>query len=543
MSHPYFSVLITFLGIFWLQSCQAPEQSIVDAPNIIPAPDSMTLSGGQLASNQTFNIVAKSEGELATAALLQEQLWLTNQVAAINTTYSAKEIEIQLQLSEEANLEKEAYELVIDNAGIKINASAAPGLFYGSQSLLQILSSKGDALPQLKITDAPRFGYRGMHLDVGRHMFPVAFIKKYIDMMSHFKFNRFHWHLTEDQGWRIEIKQYPELQNIGAFRKETAIGYATTATRDQVTYDGVPYGGFYTQEDVKEIVAYAQERHIMVIPEIELPGHASAALAAYPHLGCTGGPYHTATTWGVFQDIYCVGQESTFEFLENVFDEVLPLFPGPYVHIGGDEAPKSRWENCPHAQQRMKEEGLANESELQSYFVQRIEKFLNSRGKSIIGWDEILEGGLAPNAIVMSWRGEEGGIEAAKENHQVIMTPGEWCYFDYYQADMEAEPLAIKRITAVEKVYSYEPVPPSLSEEEQHLVLGAQCNLWSQYITSSDHAEYMVYPRALAMSEVLWSPKGNRDYEKFVKRASSIRPLMDAWEINYATHIFDQKQD
>ncbi|HAA15671.1 MAG TPA: beta-N-acetylglucosaminidase, partial [Cytophagales bacterium] len=290
--------------------------------------------------------------------------------------------------------------------------------------------------------------------------------------------------------------------------------------------------------EVREVVAYATARNITVIPEIELPGHASAALAAYPHLGCTGGPYETAKTWGVFQDIYCVGRESTFEFLENVFEEILSLFPGPYVHIGGDEAPKSRWEECPHSQKRMQEEGLKDEHELQSYFVQRIEAYLNSQGKTMIGWDEILEGGLAPNAVVMSWRGEEGGIAAAQQNHPVIMTPVEWCYFDYYQADMETEPLAIKQLTTVEKVYGYEPIPSGLTEKEASLVLGAQCNLWSEYITSGEHAEYMVYPRALAMAEVLWSPAGKRDYDQFVERVGSLRPLLDTWDINYATHIF-----
>lgn len=538
MSHPYFSVLITFLGIAFIQSCKTPEQAPVVLPAIIPAPVSMITQNGQLALNHSLNIEAVTKEELAVAQLLLEQFSITNRKASIGTGSKAQ-TSIQLKVSEDTDLDPEAYELIIDEKGISVEASTAAGLFYGSQSIIQILSSDKKQLPFIKISDAPRFAYRGMHLDVGRNMFPVAFIKKYIDMMSHFKFNRFHWHLTEDQGWRIEIKQYPELQKVGAFRAETAIGYATTRTRDQVTYDGKPYGGFYTQEEIKEVVAYAQQRHVMVIPEIELPGHARAALAAYPHLGCTGGPYQTATTWGVFQDIYCAGRESTFEFLENVLDEVLPLFPGPYVHIGGDEAPKSRWEACPHCKKRIQEEGLSDVGELQSYFVQRMEAFLNGRGKSIIGWDEILEGGLAPNAIVMSWRGEEGGIAAAKLDHQVIMTPGEWCYFDYYQADLESEPLAIKRITTVEKVYEYEPVPQGLSITKQGLVLGAQCNLWSEYITSSKHAEYMVYPRALAMSEVLWSPKNNRDYTNFVERASDIRPLLDAWNLNYATHIFD----
>lgn len=536
-----FRILTAISWILTIDSCSTPQEASLAKPVIVPAPKYMEFPEGQIQLNGAFQIIAASAIEKETSEFLSDYFAIVGKEVFINPE-SGDQPTIQLNLIESLGLEKEAYQITVDQSGIRVKASTRSGLFYGVQSLIQILSTSGDKIPYMTITDKPRFDYRGMHLDVGRHMFPVSFIKKYIDLMSRFKFNAFHWHLTEDQGWRIEIKQYPKLQTVAANRAETAIGYTTTRTRDQATYDGTPYGGYYTQDEVREIVAYANDRNVMVIPEIELPGHARASLAAYPHLGCTGGPYQTATTWGVFQDIYCGGQESTFEFLENVFEEIIPLFPGPYIHIGGDEAPKSRWEACPHCQKRIREEGLKDEGELQSYFVQRIEKFLNGKGKTIIGWDEILEGGLAPNAVVMSWRGEEGGIEAAQQDHQVIMTPGEWCYFDYYQADMETEPLAIKRLTTVEKVYGYEPVPPQLSTDQRNLILGAQCNLWSEYITSADHAEYMVYPRAIAMSEVLWSAKETRDFQAFVQRVEELRPLMDSWDINYATHIFDQQK-
>ncbi len=535
----YFLVL---LGVLLIASCTDLRQGPTGVPAIVPEPKSVRRIAGALEINGAFVIKAQTADETQVARFLLRGLRSIGADARITENQSDNTV-IALTISDGLSLGAESYELYIDEGGIKILAGDRAGLFYGTQSLIQILVTKKETVPYLEIKDAPRFGYRGMHLDVTRHMFPVSFIKKYIDMMSYFKFNTFHWHLTDDQGWRIEIKQYPELQKKGAYRAETAVGYTTTRTRAQAEYDGKPYGGFYTQEEIEGVVSYASARNITVIPEIELPGHARAALAAYPHLGCVGKSYETATTWGVFQDIYCAGKESTFEFLENVFDEVLPLFPGPYVHIGGDEAPKSRWEKCPHCQQRIAEEGLKDEHELQSYFVQRMESYLNGKGKSIIGWDEILEGGLAPNALVMSWRGESGGIAAAKENHQVIMTPTDWCYFDYYQADMDVEPLAIKQITTVEKVYGYEPVPAGLTKAEKAMILGAQCNLWSEYVTNGDHAEYMVYPRAIAMSEVLWSPRESRDYTDFVRRARTIRPLLDVWGINYAPHIFQPQTD
>jgi hexosaminidase len=375
-------------------------------------------------------------------------------------------------------------------------------------------------------------------------MFPVEFIKKYIDLLAHHKYNRFHWHLTEDQGWRIEIKKYPKLQEIGAFRKETVIGHASTATRGNAKdFDGKRYGGLYTQEEIKDVVKYAADRYVTIIPEIELPGHALAALSAYPNLGCTGGPYEAATTWGVFDDVFCAGKEDSFVFLQGVLDEVIELFPGKYVHIGGDECPKTKWEKCPHCKKRMKVENLKDTHELQSYFIQRIEKYLNSKGKQIIGWDEILEGGLAPNATVMSWRGEEGGIAAARQNHDVVMTPGNWCYFDHYQAGPEGEPLAIGNMTTVEEVYSYEPVPPQLDSIQAKHILGAQANVWTEYIPTSDHVEYMVYPRACAMAEVLWSKPETKKYEDFKLRMKEHADRLTDWKVNFARHILKDDQN
>jgi hexosaminidase len=340
--------------------------------------------------------------------------------------------------------------------------------------------------------------------------------------------NNFHWHLTEDQGWRIEIKKYPKLAQVGGYRKETVVGHAGMSK----TFDGKPYGGFYTQEEIKEVVAYAQARRVNVIPEIEMPGHSQAALAAYPELACTPGPFEAATTFGVFKDVYCP-KEETFKFLEDVLTEVVALFPGPYIHIGGDECPKDRWKESPVAQEVIKREGLKDEHELQSYFIRRMEKFINSKGKRLIGWDEILEGGLAPNATVMSWRGEAGGIEAARQKHDVIMTPGAYCYFDHYQGNPRTEPLNIGGYTTLAKVYSYNPEPKELKPEEYKYILGAQGNVWTEYMKTPEFVEYMVFPRLLALSEVLWTPQDKRSYEDFGTRLPAQLARLDAQKVNY----------
>ena len=441
------------------------------------------------------------------------------------------------------DLGSEGYKLEINPSSIILEAQQTAGLFYGVQTLLQLLPPEVESVksfkvttsnrltfPALKIRDIPRYPYRGMHLDCCRHFFPKSFVKKYIDLLALHKFNTFHWHLTEDQGWRIEIKKYPRLTEVGSWRKETLAGHAREMPEK---FDRQRYGGYYTQEDIKEIVAYARSRYVTIIPEIEMPGHATAALAAYPELSCTGGPFEVATKWGVFEDVYCAGEEKVFEFLEDVLSEVIALFPGTYIHIGGDECPKVRWKECEKCQARIAEEGLADEHELQSYFIRRIEKFLLSKGRKLIGWDEILEGGLAPEATVMSWRGTQGGIEAAKQGHDVIMTPTSHCYFDYYQADPETEPLAIGGLTPLEKVYAFEPTPVELTEEEARHVLGAQGNVWTEYIKTPEHAEYMSIPRISALAEVVWSRKEARDWQDFLRRLEQLFKRLDAMGVNY----------
>ena len=428
---------------------------------------------------------------------------------------------ISLIISSDDSLNTEGYVLNIFNDEINILANSPNGIYYGIQTLNQILdsgqkSNKGITILNMKIVDGPRFKWRGMHLDVGRHFFDISFIKKYIDYIAIHKMNIFHWHLTEDQGWRVEIDSYPKLTEVSAFRDETLIGHYRDEPRK---FDGKKYGGYYTKDEMKEIVEYARKRYITVVPEIEMPGHSRAVLAAYPELSCTGGPHTVAKLWGVHKEVFCAGKESTFEFLEKVLIEVSDIFPGEYIHIGGDECPKDRWKEHELDQQRMRKEGLDNENELQSYFIKRIEGILNKLGKRLIGWDEILEGGLAPGAIVQSWRGMEGGISAVDAGHEVIMSPTSHAYFDYYQSkDRLDEPLAIGGYLPLEKVYQFEPVPEEIDSDKEHLVLGGQGNLWTEYISSSDKAEYMVLPRMSAMAEVLWSPRVLLNYRSFSNR-------------------------
>lgn len=465
---------------------------------------------------------------------IKAQTGLELKITSKATSKNAIQLEIQAANSQEVN--KEHYDLSIDANKINIAALANQGLFYGVQTLLQNIpyeNAKIVKVAALKITDEPKFKWRGMHLDVGRHFFPKEFIKKYIDYIAMYKMNTFHWHLTEDQGWRIEIKKYPKLTEVGAWRNGSMIEHYN----DQ-KYDTIRHGGFYTQEDVKEIVAYAQKRHITIVPEIEMPGHSQAALAAYPEFSCTGGPFEVAKIWGVLEDVYCP-KEETFTFLEDVLTEVLALFPSEYIHIGGDECPKTRWKNCNHCQNLIKEKGLKDEHELQSYFIQRIEKFLNSKGRKIIGWDEILEGGLAPNAAVMSWRGTEGGITAAKEKHFVVMTPGSHVYFDHYQGEPKNEPIAIGGYTPLEKVYSFNPIPDELTKEESKYILGAQANVWTEYIPTTQQVEYMIMPRMAALSEVLWGTSNPENYKEFEKRIIKHFEFYDKKRINYSKSIFE----
>lgn len=441
----------------------------------------------------------------------------------------------------------EAYRLTVSSDGVSITAPSAAGVFYGIQTLrksLPIALGAEVLLPAVEIKDAPRFAYRGAHLDVSRHFFTVEEVKSYIDMMVLHNMNRFHWHLTEDQGWRLEFKKYPKLTEIGSRRSETVIG------RNTGEYDGTPHEGYFTQEQAKEIVAYAAERYVTVIPEIDLPGHMQAALAAYPELGCTGGPYEVWRQWGVSEDVLCAGNDQTLAFLEDIFEELITIFPSEYIHVGGDECPKTRWEKCPKCQARIRALGLKSDKEhtkeerLQSFVINHVEKFLNARGRRIIGWDEILEGGLAPNATVMSWRGEEGGIEAAKQKHDVIMTPNSYLYFDYYQTqDIENVPLAIGGYLPLERVYGYDPIPGVLTPEEQQYIKGVQANLWTEYIATFSHAQYMVLPRWAALCEVQWSAAEKKDYADFIERLPRLIAWYEAEGYNYAKHVFEVRAE
>ena len=515
--------------------------------SLIPQPASLKITKGDFTITRKTQLVQGPVWLTGTSALdmyakfFENYIGITlNKVAAYREGKFEKAI--NLKKANDKALGNEGYKLQVREDGILIYANTDTGFYYAMQSLFQLFpvenfynaKTKSITLPCCEITDVPRFAYRGMHLDVCRHFFPVSFVKNYIDLLAMHKMNVFHWHLTDDQGWRIEIKKYPKLTEVGSVRKQSMIG-----KYDDNTFDGKEYKGFYTQEEIKEVVKFAQERFVTVIPEIEMPGHSLAALAAYPEYSCTGGPFEVGTKWGVFEDVFCP-KEETFKFLEDVLAEVISLFPSQYIHVGGDECPKARWKTCAHCQVLIKQENLKDEVELQSYFIRRIEKILNSKNKKLIGWDEILDGGLAPQATVMSWRGTDGGIAAARLNHDVIMTPGSHCYFDHYQSDPSTEPLALGGYTTIKKVYDYEPVPAdSLNAEQQKHILGAQANVWTEYILEPSHIEYMAYPRACALAEVLWTPKGIRNWSSFSSRLLQHFKFLDKLKVNYAKSIYD----
>lgn len=438
----------------------------------------------------------------------------------------------------------EGYRLNVDANGVSIAGATPAGVFYGIQTLRKSLpASEGKAvqLPAVEIADAPRFGYRGAHLDVSRHFFTVDSIKRFIDMLALHNMNRFHWHLTDDQGWRFESKKYPKLNTVGAQRAQTVIG------RNSGEYDATPYGPFfYTQDECREIVAYAAERHITVIPEIDLPGHMQAALSAYPELGCTGGPYDVWQMWGVSEDVLCAGNDATLQFITDILGEIVEVFPSEYIHVGGDECPKTRWKVCPKCQARIKALGLKGDEKnsaemyLQSFVIAHAENFLNAHGRRIIGWDEILEGSLAPSATVHSWRGIAGSIEAAKRGHDCIMSPNLFMYFDYYQTEnKDAEPLAIGGYLPVETVYGFEPLHPSLTPEQHEHIIGVQANLWTEYVTSYRQVEYMELPRMAALCEVQWCSPENKDYADFLQRLPKMINMYDIKGYNYAKHVFN----
>ena len=456
-----------------------------------------------------------------------------------------------ISLSIDKSLAEEAYTLDITKTGIVVKGGSEKAVFYGLQSLRQVVfHSKGSSKVKvacMKVTDKPHFSYRGGMLDVCRHFFNVEEVKKYIDILALHKINRFHWHLTEDQGWRIEIKKYPELTKIGSIRKETAV-YGTNPKngRTMITgYDGKPYGGFFTQEEVRDIVRYATERYIDVIPEVDMPGHMVAALATYPELGCTKGPYEVRTRWGISKDVLCAGRESTFEFVEGVLDEIVALFPSKYIHIGGDECPKHRWKECPDCQKRIQEEGLKDEHELQSYFMQRVEKYLAEKhGRNIIGWDEILEGGVSKTATVMAWRGAKRGILAAKLGNKVVMSPHHFCYLDYANTSdrvKNGEPICGgrngKRPITLRTAYNFDPYA-ELNEKERKCIRGVQGNMWTEYVATFDHVQHMILPRTAAIAEVGWS-YGNQDYDDFARRMHLLRKLYDKCGFKYAPYFFN----
>lgn len=509
--------------------------------SIIPMPQKCVEKKGVFTiNNETTIYLSDDNKDMRSAITLWNDLMAT--AAGFQLKLSSKpkssnviRCHINSSLSNE-----EAYKLTVLRASIKIEAKTPKGVFYAFQTLRQLMppaieqNTKVEEdfvwkVPCVVIEDTPSFTYRGLMLDVSRHFMPKEMVKRYIDLMSFHKLNTFHWHLTDDQGWRIEIKKYPKLTSVGGFRDKTIVGHAKDKP---YKWEVQRYGGFYTQEDVKEVIAYAQKRFVEVIPEIEMPGHATAALAAYPEYSCSGGPFEVEGRWGVFNDIFCT-KEATFEFMQNILDEVAALFPSMYIHIGGDEAPRIRWKNCVHCQQRMKQENLSKDAELQTYFVNRIEKYLSFKGKRIIGWDEIIEGGIPQRSTVMSWRGEKGGIHAAKAGYDVIMTPNTYLYLNHYQFDPKTEPLAFGGFTTLEKVYSYYPVPQALTSEEAKHIKGVQGNLWTEYITSGEQVEYMVYPRAAALSEVAWSKKESKDYENFYARLLDIKKHYDVMNLNY----------
>lgn len=536
--------LVALLGVMVFMNGMAFAD---DEIALIPQPVELDRLDGQFIISADFSIVVdeKSPRLRDLAGFLAEPLRRLTGYKIPVVAHSEHDGSAALTITSSSadGLPPEGYSLRIAPGSIVLRANDPAGQFYGLQTLLQLLPPEVMApqplpgtqieLPALKIRDFPRFGYRGMHLDVSRHFFPVEFVKRYIDLIAMHKMNRFHWHLTDDNGWRIEIQRYPELTSISAWRvdreHEPWRSWTPAEPGEEATY-----GGFYTQEEIKEVVRYAQQRFITIVPEIEMPGHSSEVFAAYPHLSCTGERLQVASggVWPNYE-IFCAGNEEVFTFLENVLSEVIELFPGSYIHIGGDEAHKMRWESCPKCQARMEAEGLADEGELQSWFIKRIEKFLISKGRRLLGWDEILEGGLAPEATVMSWRGMKGGIEAARMGHDVIMTPVSHCYFDYYQAQPATQPEAIGGYTTLKKVYSFEPVPPELSDEQSRHVLGAQGNLWTEWIPTPEHAEYMAMPRMSALAEVVWSPAGQRHWPDFNRRLQTHFQRLEAMGVNY----------
>jgi len=522
----------TFFMIFLALSGSTAFAQVTDQTMIIPRPASVQAEAGSFAINRQTKLVAHSAAAKEVAGMfnyfLQKKYGF-----GLNITSAAANDAIVLNVATDAKLPNEGYELKVTGHGVNITGDKG-GVFYGVQSLLQSINEEGSHLSvhAVIINDKPNFAYRGLMLDVGRHFFEVDEIKKILDVMAYLKLNRFHWHLTDDQGWRLEIKKYPKLTAISAWRDSTIIG--GYGDNKPFIYDGQKSGGFYTQDQARDVVKYAADRNITIIPEIEMPGHSTAVLAAYPEFGNDPGPYHVVGYWGVHKTIYSPG-EPTFRFLEDVLTEVMAIFPSKYIHVGGDEVPKDEWKTSALAQSLIKQNNLKDENELQSWFINRIEKFLNKNGRNLIGWDEILEGGLSPNATVMSWRGEQGGIEAAKQSHNVVMTPGGTMYLDHTQAkDGKTEPLSIGGFLPLNVVYGYNPLPAVLTPDQQKYIMGVQGNMWTEYVPTGPKLEYMLFPRAAAIAEVGWTMQANKDYNNFTTaRLPLLLRDLEKFGINY----------
>ncbi len=533
--------VLLFAAMFCIAVFQ-PKASNVDY-QVIPMPERIDIQKGEgfvISKSTKILYTAGNEKMKRNAAFLTD--YLKENTGILLKSKAAKSGGNAILLKTGlVSKNSEAYEIEVSPKGIVITGASEAGVFYGIQTLrksIPVAKVQKVKMPAVKISDAPAFAYRGMMLDVSRHFCTVDSVKRWIDMLALHNVNTFHWHLTEDQGWRIEIKKYPRLTEIGSKRTETVIG------RNTGKYDGKPHGGFYTQAEAREIVAYAAERYINVIPEIDMPGHMLGALASYPELGCTGGPYQVWRQWGVSDDVLCMGNDKTFEFITDVLNEIMDIFPSKYIHIGGDECPKTNWKKCEKCQARITSLGLkadehhSAEERLQSYFISYAEKVVNKKGRRMIGWDEILEGGLAPDATVMSWRGMSGGIAAAKMDHDVIMTPNSHLYFDHYQTkETKTEPLAIGGNSPVEKVYNFDPIPGELNAAQRSRIVGVQANLWTEYVPNFRHAEYMVLPRMAALCEVQWSLAYKKDYENFLKRLPTLVEVYKLYNYNYAKHV------
>ena len=514
-------ILIIFFGTF----NQILFAQSKDVSRILPSPVVYKRVKGNLYLPEKISL-NKSEYPENIRSQFDELLEKFHKLKTVDTTGKAF-----IRLRKLKNVPKDFYSIAV-NDYLLISYSNEKSLFYALESLVQLIQTEDDIkyIPKAFIQDYPKFEWRGLHLDVSRHFFTVEEVKKYLDLMAFYKLNTFHWHLTDDQGWRIEIKAFPKLTSIGGYRDSTVSRHFTSQPRQ---YNKEKHGGFYSQEEVKEIVSYAKQRYISVVPEIEMPGHSRAALAAYPEYSCNNIQQPVPGLWGVYDDIYCT-KEASFQFIESILEEVVNLFPGEYIHIGGDEAPKTRWKHCENCQNRIKENNLKDEEALQSYFIKRIDRFLSKKNKKLIGWDEILEGGLSPNATVMSWRGMKGGIEAAKKSHYVVMTPGSHCYFDHYQSKSKDEPLAIGGFTPLEKVYNFNPIPSELNTNESYFILGGQANLWTEYIPNMKQLEYMAYPRAIALSQSLWCHDKPSYHSFFNNLTETHFAFLDLLNVNYS---------